>query len=221
MSNYRQQKDNFLFSLFPDIPMVGKYSMPVIKPLNEAAVLNLLQFNFAKTCQNPEYYHLCFYIDDYQFERIWNEPLKTLEILKKFKGVFGPDFSMFRDWPQTLSIYNCWRNKVLMAFWQQQGLEVIPNITWSDESSYEWCFDGLPRNSIVAISSNGCAKEVTARKLFLNGFKEMKKRLNPTKIILVGAMPKELSEEPNIIHFPGYSSLFGHKNKPITYKGET
>ena len=219
MSSYRQKKDNFLYSLFQDMPMIGKYSMPIVKPINNASILNLLQFNYAKTCQNPNQYHLSFYIDDYQFERIWNEPVKSLFLLKKFKGLIGPDFSMYRDWPTILNIYNCWRNKILMSFWQEQGLEVIPNVTWSDESSYDWCFDGLPKNSIVAISTNGCAKEVAARKLFLSGFYEMKRRLNPTKIIIVGSLPKELAEEPNIIHFPGYSSLFGKEDKSVTYKG--
>lgn len=219
--SYRQKKDNFLYSLFYELPTVGKYSMPLIQPIYRAKFFNLLQFNYAKTCKNPGEYHLSFYIDDYQFERVWNEPQKNLELLKKFKGVIGPDFSLYRDFPMILNIYNCWRNKMLMAYWQANGIEVIPNVTWGDESTYEWCFDGLPKNSIVAVSSNGCAKEVEARKLFLKGFNEMKRRLFPRKIILVGAIPKELENEPNIIHFPGYSSLFGKEDKCVTYKGET
>ena len=107
MSSYRQKKDNFLYSLFQDMPMIGKYSMPIVKPINNASILNLLQFNYAKTCQNPNQYHLSFYIDDYQFERIWNEPVKSLFLLKNFKGLIGPDFSMYRDWPTILNIYNC------------------------------------------------------------------------------------------------------------------
>lgn len=219
--SYRQKKDNFLFSLFQDMPTVGKYSMPIIKPIYEAKILNLLQFNYAKTCKNPDQYHLCFYIDDYQFERIWNEPQKGLELLKKFKGVIAPDFSLYRDFPMILNIYNCWRNKVLAAYYQANGLEVIPNVTWGDETTFDWCFDGLPQNSILAVSTNGCVKDITARKLFLKGFEEMKRRLLPTKIIIVGSIPKDLQNEPNIIHYPGYSSLFGKEDKSITYKGET
>lgn len=219
-SKYRQKADNFLYSIFNKLETVGEYSMPVIKPINDAKVLNLLTYNFAKTCQSPEHYHICFYIDDYQFERIWNEPVKSLELLKKFKGIIAPDFSLFRDFPRILNIYNCWRNKVLTAFYQMQGLEVIPNVTWSDESSYRYCFDGLPKHSIVAISTNGCAKEKLARKLFLNGYYEMKRRLEPTKIIIVGALPKELENESDIIHFEGYSTMINERAKKLVYGGD-
>lgn len=216
---YRQKQDNFLYSIFNELEFVGKYSMPKISATTNVNILNLITFNYAKTCQMPEYYHLCFYIDDYQFERLWNEPQKYIDLLKSFKGLIGADFSMYRDFPVMLNIYNCWRSKVLMAYWQKLGIEVIPNVTWSDEASYKWCFDGLPQNSIVAVSTNGCLKDKVAKQLFIAGFNEMKRRLNPLKIVVVGSLPKELQEEKNIIHFNAYTSLFGMKEKSLTFKG--
>lgn len=215
---YRQKIDNFLFSIFSELEFVGKYSMPKIEPLTDSKILNLLTFNYAKTCLSPAQYHLCFYIDDYQFERLWNEPQKYLYLLEQFKGLIGPDFSMYRDFPVILSIYNCWRNKVLTAYWQKLGLEVIPNVSWSDESSYDWCFDGLPKNSILAVSTNGVLKDKVAKVLFLAGFKEMKRRLQPLKVVIVGSVPEELENEPNLIKFESYSSLFGTENKQLKFK---
>ena len=215
---YRQKKDNFLFSIFSELQFVGKYSMPKIEPITNAKILNLLTFNYAKTCLSPAQYHLCFYIDDYQFERLWNEPQKYLYLLEQFKGLIGPDFSMYRDFPVILNIYNCWRNKVLTAYWQKLGLEVIPNVSWSDESSYDWCFDGLPKNSILAVSTNGVLKDKVAKAMFIAGFREMKRRLQPIKVVMVGSVPKELEDEPNLIKFESYSSLFGTENKQLKFK---
>ena len=99
---YKHKRDNFLFSIFEELKTVGQFSMPVIEPVKEVNVLNLLTFNYWKTCPNPDIYHLCFYIDDYQFERLWNEPLKSWAVLKNFRGIIGPDFSMYRDFPLIL-----------------------------------------------------------------------------------------------------------------------
>lgn len=218
---YRQKQDNFLYSIFSKLEFVGKYSMPKIQATTNTNILNLITFNYAKTCPFPREYHLCFYIDDYQFERLWNEPQKYLSLLKSFKGMIGPDFSLYRDFPTILNIYNCWRNKVLMAFWQTQGIEVIPSVSWSDEASYEWCFDGLPKNSVLAVSTNGVLKDKIARQLFIAGFKEMKRLLKPIKVVVVGSLPKELENEPNIINFSSYTSLFGMEEKKLQYRGET
>lgn len=105
-----------------------------------------------------------------------------------------------------------------MAYWQKIGLEVIPNVSWSDESSYNWCFDGLPKNSILAVSTNGVLKDKVAKTLFIAGYKEMKRRLQPIKVVIVGSVPKELEDEPNLIKFESYSSLFGTENKQLKFK---
>lgn len=215
MTKYRYERDKYY--LFKDLSVTGKYQMPVVKATQNENIKKLISFNYWKTCKNPESNYLCFYIDDYQFKRVWNMPQKYLEVVKKFKGIIAPDFSLYRDLPTPLNIYNCWRNKVLMAYYQSQGIDVIPNVSWSDETSFSWCFDGLPINSVLAVSTNGCIRDKTALKLFLKGFEEMKNRLKPLKIIVVGALPKELQNEPNLVHFEGFNSMIVEKHKSINY----
>lgn len=221
MSNYRYKKDNYLYSLFPMFETEGPFQMPKIKPVTDVKISNLLTFNFANTCNNPDKFHICFYVDDYQFERAWNLPQKTLQTLKNFKGIISPDFSLFRDFPTVLQIYNCWRNRVLAAYYQLEGLKVIPNVSWSDEASFAWCFDGLPQNSVLAISSNGCLKNKTSRELFVKGYTEMKKRLSPIKVIIVGGLPPDLQNDPIIEQVPGYTSLFGKAEKNLIPGGDS
>ena len=47
-----------------------------------------------------------FYEDDAAFERIWNTPNKYLPIIKSFKGVITPDFSVYRDMPLVMQHWN-------------------------------------------------------------------------------------------------------------------
>ena len=52
-----------------------------------------------------------------------------------------------------------------------------------DIQSFEYCFEGVEKNSIVAISTIGCRLEKTN---FLRGYKEMIDKLNPSCIICLG-----------------------------------
>ena len=77
------------------------------------------------------------------------------------------------------------------------GINVIPTIGWSDKESYTWCFDGEPVHGVVAVSSVGTQNSKEKREMFLKGYLEMMKRLQPTQIIFYGNVPKEC--EGNII----------------------
>ena len=81
-------------------------------------------------------------------------------------------------------------------------IKVIPTIGWSDHDSYKWCFDGEPKHSIVAVSSIGTQRYESSKRLFLDGYAEMIKRLQPTKVLFWGNIPEEL-DKTNIIHM-GY-----------------
>lgn len=82
------------------------------------------------------------------------------------------------------------------------GIKVIPTIGWSDKESFKWCFDGEPKNSIVAVSSIGTQKYKESKKAFLDGYNKMLEILKPTKILFWGIVPKEI-EKTNIIEM-GY-----------------
>jgi hypothetical protein len=129
--------------------------------------------------------------------------LKYVERLRKVKNIIGTDFSLYHDTPLALQIYNTYRNRCLDVLFQKFGFNVIPVARWGDESSYEWCFAGLPKNSTIAISSNGALRG-HSKEFFLKGFAEMKTRLNPEKIIFIGTVPKELAAEESILIFSAH-----------------
>lgn len=52
-----------------------------------------------------------------------------------------------------MKIYNHYRKHWLGAYWQDNGITVIPTISWSDKESFGWCFDGELVGGTVAVSS--------------------------------------------------------------------
>lgn len=127
-----------------------------------------------------------FFLDDYRFERVWNNPLRYIDLLRQFEGVFSPDFSLYRDWPLAIQIWNTYRNRWCGVFWQMHGIKVIPTISWSDNRSYEFCFLGVEKGSTVAISTVGVMKNKESLKFFRKGYDEMIRRIQPEQIIIYG-----------------------------------
>lgn len=171
---------------------VGKYDIPQIQPENvDIRGLDWIPFNFAMSATDCETKGLHFFVDDYQFQRVWNQPDRYVPILQKFGAVCAPDFSMYTDMPLAMQIYNHYRKHWLAAYWQLLGIHVIPTICWSTEESFDWCFDGEPENAIIAISSVGTQNRKESQELFETGCREAIKRLNPSQILWYGKCPEE------------------------------
>jgi hypothetical protein len=126
-----------------------------------------------------------FFLDDYKFEPLWNQPNKTLGIIQTMGTALSPDFSLFTDYPIAIQIWNTYRNRWLARFWQDNGVQVIPTVVWSDEKSFDFCFKGIQKNSPVAVGTVGL-RHPEAKKNFCVGFEEMCKQIEPSKLIVYG-----------------------------------
>lgn len=213
--NYRQTRDyeNLQKRIFHG---VGPYQVPQMIPVeaSDFHVDNWISFNFMRTCDEPEIHGVHFFVDDYQFVRVWKNPDAYVGKLQKFQAVCAPDFSMYTDFPRVMQIYNHYRKHWVGRYWQSQGVNVIPTIGWSDHSSYEWCFDGDPVQSVVAVSSVGTQNNDISSKLFNDGWDEMLKRLDPQLIVFYGNMPEHvLAEKGRILHVPAFARKW--KEKPV------
>ncbi len=180
------RKSRFLnMNLMYGLKFSSQSHMPIVQPYSGAIPHDIVSFNKAISFKN---YNAAvhFYTYDYEFERLWNQPFKYLNLLRRFKCVIGPDFSQFLNCPRPMRQWNNYRNKFLMAWMQSMGLAIIPNVTWSDPDSYNYCFDGLPQHSIIAINSMGVNKNPLCRNLWLRGYRMAIKKLEPVSIIRYG-----------------------------------
>lgn len=183
----KQRYEN-LEKFMPDA--VGRYDIPVIKA-DDVGFSDFIGFNYAATTKDRAGKAVHFFLDDYQFFRVWNRPRDYINLLSQFACVLSPDFSLYMDFPVAMQIYNHYRKHWLAAYWQSFGIKVIPTICWSDERSLEWCFDGEPVGGTVAVSSVGTQNSRAAKSAFMLGYEAMLDRLRPSKIIFYGNVPDE------------------------------
>lgn len=189
--NHEKLKESALKSnLVKNAEFVGKYDFPMLKKTtkipNKAIPFDRLNAN--TDCK--QWVH--FYIDDYKFERIWNNLDKYIQTFKKFYGIIGTDFSTYIDMPLAQQIWNLYRNRVISHYLQENDINVIPNVQWGTEESYTYCFDGIPSESTVAISTNGCIRDKLNRYYFQKGLEKMIEVLRPKTIVNYSYMPDDI-----------------------------
>jgi len=186
--------------------LAGEYGIPVLQPVHLEKRLEWMRFNHAMNAKNRDRFGVHFFMDDFHFQRVWHDPTRYMTFLTQFPAVMSPDFSMFADYPKAVNVYNHWRKHQLAAYWQRQGITVVPSVSWVDRESWEWCFDGEPVGGTVAVSSVGTQKNPVSRVRFVEGYKEMLARLRPEKVIFFGKIPEGC--EGNIEYHAPYYETF-------------
>jgi Domain of unknown function (DUF4417) len=142
-----------------------------------------------------------FFLEDWKFENVWKYPTRSLDYLRKADCVIAPDFSLMADWPHPLKIWNTYRNRWISSYWQSQGINVIPCVSWCDKESYKYCFDSLPKNSVLAIASMGVKKRSESEELFFQGVEKMVEILNPKKVIVYGTKFQNSFDNSDLFKF--------------------
>ena len=160
------------------------WQMPIIKNDNFIPS-KLIGFNYAKTSKEKNV-GIHFYLDDYQFERLWNKPEEYTDILKQYECILSPDFSLYMDMPMPMKIWNIYRSRLIGQYYQSQGIKVIPTLSWAEEETFEFCFEGIPKGSIVSISTIGVKKNKEALKIWKAGVDELIRRIEPSTILIYG-----------------------------------
>ncbi len=184
--------DGFQAYLTKGAILVGEPGIPMLLNLKNTQIpKGIVPFNKIKTEKNKNKY-VHFYIHDYQFSQILTSTTKYVDILKQFDGVITPDCSMLINQAQCLQQTNTYFNRAIGFYLQKQGIPVIPNIRWSDEKSFDYCFLGIPKHTIVSISTHGCIKSNNQKLIFKRGLNEMLLQLEPSTVIVHGFMPESV-----------------------------
>lgn len=164
----------------------GKYDLPRLSGGYSTPPWRMLPFNMAKTATDTDA-GIHFFIDDYQFERVWRSPRRYAELLRPFRCVCTPDFSLYADMPLAMKIWNVYRSLTIGVFWQKQGLNVVPTLQWAEPRTFDFCFNGIPTGAMVAVSTLGAAKGRLSRQMWQAGMKEAIRQIQPSTILLYGS----------------------------------
>ena len=164
--------------------LTDTWEMPIIFPEHEIPD-DLIGFNYAMSSKNTDC-GVHFFIDDYQFERVWRLPERYVERMSQYQVVCTPDFSTYRDMPRPMQLWNMYRSRVIGSYWQTYGVTVIPTLQWAGVESLEYAFDGLPHHSTLAVTTLGVRDDKQAEALWRAGMGEALRQLEPETILLHG-----------------------------------
>jgi len=160
----------------------GRYEFPIIKKQDiNIDEIKFLSYSNVKLNDNENLDKtIHFFTYDWKFEKVYEKPDIEIEKLKQYKYLLSPDFSIFTNMPLALQIESIFKNRWCGAYWQSKGLKVIPTVSWGDEKSFDFCFDGIEEGSVVAVSTyyrENCEEE------FMLGYNKMIQKIKPSAVI--------------------------------------
>lgn len=198
----------------------GKYDMPYLTYDSEDVVPDYLCLykeikDYHKTLKT----FVTFYQFDDEFDwldglfnAIYYNIKELLDYYKKrFKGVFGfisPDYTQAGDIHFIENAYRCFKARIV-SIWliMECDAVVIPNIAYVNKRSREYCFDGIEKGSIVAISAKGLVKEPKQRKILLETVKETVDMVEPKAIVVCSAT----ADDSKVLEYFKYATDKGIK----------
>ena len=160
---------------------------PELAPV-DVAPKGVQGFNYAKSTAHADKAGLAchFFIDDYQFERVWTRPLDYVECLRGYDCVITPDFSLYMDMPDAMQRWNRYRSQAVGLIWQRAGLEVVPCLSWAQSETYGFTFKGIPKHATVATSTVGVKRDDAALAVWMDGMAAAMAALEPSRVLLYG-----------------------------------
>lgn len=197
-------KEDYIFCA--ELSEHGYPHLPCVDELVEDG-LEPVALHYSSRAEHPDRSICHMFIDDNLMESLWNQPHKQLETLKRFKWVCSPDFSCWGSMPEPLQKYNKYRIHALSWYLLMNDVNIIPTVTWNNINSYEWCFEGVPKHSVVALSSNGILSQ---KESFIRGFDEMCRVLEPRQIVWFGR-PIDVDCKCPIVYFDSFGQQMNRR----------
>ncbi len=206
------------FTIGSDIPLCPCAATEI--PQKLISYVEAKHLHKEKNKTEPDYHvdaTIHFYIDDQKFDGprkgIWADPFGALEIIRHFSGIITPDFSTNFDFPDPQKRFNTYRMRAFGRWVGINDIPVINNVRWGTEETWEYCFDGIPYNSMVAIGTVASGLRKTSnRDIFEAGLYKMVEYINPHSIIVYGSANYKCFQNLkkkgiNIISFSSDTSL--------------
>lgn len=163
----------------------GFYQMPMLQAC-KGIPKKLIGFNYVMSIEPQKGMGVHFYIDDYQFERVWNDPETNIDKLLNFDFCLTPDFSLYMDMPMAMKVWNVYRSRLVGQMLQDRGGNIIPTLSWAEEATFSFCFDGIEPGGVVSVSTIGVKRSREATEIWMKGMDEALKRLKPMAVVIYG-----------------------------------
>ncbi|MCL2703244.1 MAG: DUF4417 domain-containing protein [Defluviitaleaceae bacterium] len=182
--------DVFKSELVKGVFLSSTYEFPIVKKTDFKPEM-AIPFEKASKCNmHDQWVH--FFTHDRQFQCVWNNPKQYLEMFKRYDSVITPDYSLYRDLPIAMQIWNTYRNRAIAYWLQNNGVNIVLNVRWGDERTYAFAFEGIEQGGTIAVSTNGCIKNKLDRYFFKKGLAKMVETIKPDTIVNYSYTPDDI-----------------------------
>lgn len=167
--------------------MVFEQGYPILEPYSGLVDLTLVAYS-ERVKNPPTNAILHFFLDDYRFrDQIWYNQEHTTYAISDYDYVFSPDLSLWCNLPtEYYNLKNVFRSRFVGAYWQKCGFNVIPTASWGGLESFSYCFAGLPKESVIAVSAMGARKNKKSFDLWRYGVNRLIIAKRPTLLLVYG-----------------------------------
>lgn len=202
--------DLFGSEVLGDAQFDGKYEFPVSPGVRlKYLPSNIIPFDRLGTIVDGEWVH--FYVHDRRFVNFLSKRNRYGAVVNRAGGFIGIDNSIYRDLPLAEQIHSCYLNRAVDYYLTKKGKTVVPNVSWGDWRSYEFCCDGISSGTTIAVSTYGCCRSAIDKSHFEDGLSFVVGRLQPYSIVVYGAVWRRLSEyiryhDLNVMVIPSWRS---------------
>lgn len=201
----------------------GRYGIPDLDPTMLATIPDKITvwagYDATEECDHYFYNHgtdstkgldwkrtiVGFYTDDHRFEQFWAKPnVNTSKMLNRgVMSLVTPNFSLWANMARAEWIYSTFRARWLGRYFQEAGIKIVPDVQWSGPTSYDFCFEGIPKNApCISVQLQTAKKSTYEKKFYRDGLRKLVEELKPQSLfvygfdnadeILDGVLPKEL-----------------------------
>lgn len=105
----------------------------------EHPILHWHDFRKRMTRMNVGSVH--FYIDDFYFNVLWEQPNFVFD---SCKSITEPNFSVYDNMPKAVGLYQLYKKRWLARYWQMRGVRIFVDI-YGGEKFKDYMFLGVPK----------------------------------------------------------------------------
>ncbi|MCT7952319.1 DUF4417 domain-containing protein [Ancylothrix sp. C2] len=182
---------------FDFYPLLSPSGMPIIKGIEQPIEgMKLIVYEPKKIKEidiKSEIYCINGFTDDVRINCLWSYPIESARTIQRIGIAITPDYTLDSTWAEPVNRWQTYRSRWVGAFWESKGIKVIPSVNWCDSKSFEYGFEGILPNTVMAITTN-TVFEADFWSFHL-GLRKMIEVLHPSKILVVGCKFPELELE--------------------------
>lgn len=145
---------------------------------------------------------LAFYVEDYRFQGWAEKPVAYISKMLNagIRLAITPNFSLWGDEPTWRHLQSTAQARHVGRYMQESGIRIIPDVAWSNETSFPFCLFGIPRGApAVSIQLQTSIKDAIGWKVKVLGLKAMMRELQPRSLLIYGKPGAEkVAEEAGV-----------------------